>query len=375
MSDLLTAALEFATKKWRVFPVKARGKTPLTSNGLKDATTDQEIIRDWWKKWPSANIGVPTGDAIVVDIDGEKGEDSLRVLEAEFGPLPPTLQSSTGKGRHFWFASNGTGVRNSAGKLGEGIDIRGVGGFVVAPPSIHESGKRYEWVSSDAPLAELPPWIAAKLKAPARRANSCTNGQGEKIPAGKRNASLASLAGTMRRRGMSPAAILAALLEHNRESCDPPLPDREVQVIAESIGRYPASTVESVDAPDSCAAQSDDETPFQGDQANAERLASANAGKLIYLADRQVRCAWDGRVWRLGDDGSWGRAAIETVRELYLAAAHELNPASRVMLWERAQPVNKRDTTEVEPRMEDNSDENIGQATRGSLTTDSKQET
>ena len=133
---------------------------------------------------------------------------------------------------------------------------------------------------------------------------------------------------------MSPAAILAALREHNREHCDPPLPEKEVEVIAGSVGRYPTA-----DAPGASvsSAQSDDEgSLFQGDQANAERLASDYEGKLIYLADRQVRCAWDGHRWRLGYDGSWGRAAIETVRQLYLAAASELDSYSRERMAKRA---------------------------------------
>jgi putative DNA primase/helicase len=250
--QVLEAALKFAEKGWPIFPVKPRGKTPLTAHGLKDATTENETILGWWQKWPSANIGVPTGEVVVVDIDGATGEASLRALEAEFGPLPVTLQSTTGKGRHFWFDANGNKIRNSAGKLGEGIDIRAKGGYVIAPPSIHESGKKYEWVSGDAPLAELPVWIAAKLKE--SPVHSGTNGHAQKISKGQRNTTLASLAGAMRRKGASEASILAALSQHNQQCCDPPLPDREVQTIAASVGRYEAAeehpvTVDGVVAP------------------------------------------------------------------------------------------------------------------------------
>jgi len=325
--ELLASALDFAAKGWPVFPCAVRGKKPLTPNGLKDATTALAQVRAWWAQTPSANIGVATGPVVVVDIDGAAGENSLAALVATHGELPPTLESRTGKGRHIWFAANGVRIRNSASQLGEGIDVRGDGGYAIAPPSVHESGRRYEWIS-DAALAPVPAWIAAKLKAPTPRTKSNTN-NGPAIPTGQRNSTLTSLAGTMRKRGMSPAAIVAALLEHNREHCDPPLPDREVQVIAESVGRYPAAEMTAAD-------DGGEGSPFQGDQANAERLASDYAGTLIYLADRQIRCAWNGRVWRLSDDGAWVRAAIETVRKLYLDAAAEIDPDRRGSLAKRA---------------------------------------
>jgi putative DNA primase/helicase len=341
MTDMLASALEFASRGWPVFPIRALGKTPLTARGFKDATTDPTAIRVWWAKWPLANIGVATGSAsvVAVDIDGDEGENSLVALTAQYGPLPQTLESRTGRGRHLFFVVSGSTIRNDTGrKLGRGIDVRGAGGYVVVPPSVHESGKPYEWIRS-VPPAPLPDWLLKKLSATLRVKNN--NDGHALIAAGQRNNTLASLAGTMRRRGMSRAAILAALLEHNREFCDAPLPEQEVQGIADSVCRYPhgPSTVGSAGAADSSAAsaQSDDEgSPFLGDQANAERLASAYAGMLIYLADRQIRCAWDGRVWRLHDDGAWGRAAIETVRRMYLAAAREIDADSRERTAKRA---------------------------------------
>jgi putative DNA primase/helicase len=213
MSDMLAAAIEFAARGWPVFPIRALGKTPLTARGFKDATTDPTAIRVWWAKWPSANIAVATGPSsvVAVDIDGDEGEDSLVALTAQYGPLPETLESRTGRGRHLFFVVTGSTIRNDIGrKLGRGIDVRGTGGYVVVPPSVHESGKRYEWIRGVSP-APLPGWLLKKLSATLRVKNN-NNGH-TRIAAGQRNSTLASLAGTMRKRGMSRAAILAALLD------------------------------------------------------------------------------------------------------------------------------------------------------------------
>ena len=238
---LLKAALELVARGWSVFPVRARGKTPLTRNGLKDATNNVRTICGWWNKWPNANIGVPTENFVVADIDGAKGENSLRALEAEFGPLPRTLESSTGKGRHLWFTPNGTAIHNSASKLGEGIDIRAIGGYVVVPPSIHESGKRYEWVSGDAPLAELPAWIPARLKE--STPTKPTTG-GDKIPRGQHNVALTSIAGKLRHDGLEENAIATALIEICEKRCQGYGADYKQMCakIARSVCRYPTGT-------------------------------------------------------------------------------------------------------------------------------------
>jgi len=218
------------------------GKHPRTEHGLKDATCDPNIIAAWWGQWPDSNLGIVTGSTsglAVLDVDGEDGERSLAILQARFGSLPVTLEARTGKGRHLYFKEPEGGVRNSAGKLGPGLDIRGEGGYVVAPRSLHPSGKRYRWLNRNQP-AELPSWFVELLREP-RPASS--NGSGEKVQAGMRNAHLTSLAGSMRRRGMSEAAIAQALLTENRERCEPSLPEQEVRAIAKSISRYEPNAV------------------------------------------------------------------------------------------------------------------------------------
>lgn len=255
----LQAALTYANRGWPVIPLHSieasghctcgnigcsrPGKHPRTKHGLKEATIDPAKIAEWWTCWPKANIGVVTGRAsglLVIDIDGEEGKQSLDDLERRFGKLPTTLESSTGRGRHLYFQyPAGISIRNSIGKLEKGLDVRGDGGYVVAPPSDHVSGAEYKWVL-ETELAPMPVWTT-KILAQPRHEASGNNGTGGKISQGQRNGHLTSLAGVMRRSDMSVSAIEAALLEENNLRCDPPLRESEVRSIAQSIGRYGAA--------------------------------------------------------------------------------------------------------------------------------------
>lgn len=221
------------------------GKHPLTPRGFKDATTDTRKVAEWWDIHRFANIGLPTGAAsgfLVVDCDPRNGGPSERgELVQQFGPIPDTAEVITGGGgRHFYFRYPGGAVPKA---LAEGIDLKGDGGYVVAPPSMHASGKRYQVDGPEGAKAllhpsELPPWLQKRISA-ARTSTRMENvTDGAKWGAGQRNNKLASLAGTMRRRGLSREAIEAALLEENQRRCEPPLPDGEVRQIAESVARY-----------------------------------------------------------------------------------------------------------------------------------------
>jgi hypothetical protein len=141
----------------------------LVPHGLKDATTDPKQIAAWWGSNPHLNIAVVTAGLLVLDVDPRHGGyESLVALEEAADILPHTWCVITGSdGRHIYMAlPNGANVSNSAGKLGRGLDIRTTGGYVVAPPSIHISGKAYSWLESpeDAPLALAPAWLIDKLK-------------------------------------------------------------------------------------------------------------------------------------------------------------------------------------------------------------------
>ena len=137
---------------------------------------DEEQLAGWWRRWPGAGIAIRTGGPaglVVLDVDpGHGGDDSLAALRAEEGPLPDTLTVTTGGGgRHHYFSAPGAQLGNDAGRaLGPGLDVRGDGGIVIAPPTRHLSGRRYQWV--DAPLAPLPGWIAERLRPEPRPAPS-----------------------------------------------------------------------------------------------------------------------------------------------------------------------------------------------------------
>lgn len=127
------------------------GKHPRLAGWQERASADPLVLSLFAKRWPRANVGVLTGEGVVVvDVDGEQGLKSLHTVQHELGALPETVRSRSGRlgpGYHLWFALRpGEPVpRNSASTLGSGIDVRGSGGFVVAPGSLHKSGRRYAW--------------------------------------------------------------------------------------------------------------------------------------------------------------------------------------------------------------------------------------
>lgn len=164
------SALAYAQNEgFNVFPLKPQGKVPLTEHGLDDATTDVMTIETWWARWPNANVGVRTGPIVVVD---EDTEDALVHLAERLGEtIPVTRIARTGTGRHYYFLPpEGIPIRNTASKLAPGIDTRGEGGYVVAPPSIHPNGTPYIWECEHAPVP-LPAWLAELLR-PSERERS-----------------------------------------------------------------------------------------------------------------------------------------------------------------------------------------------------------
>jgi Bifunctional DNA primase/polymerase, N-terminal/Primase C terminal 1 (PriCT-1) len=238
---VIHSALGLAARGFHIFPCRPRDKRPATANGLKDATTDREIIRAWWQQQPDNNIAIATGPAsgiFVVDVDGLDAEATLRALEAVHGALPATVEVITTRGRHIYFKWPQEPVRNSAGKIGPHIDVRGDGGYVLSPPSIHPSGRRYSWsVDSANRIAEAPRWLLAKQNGvavsvtPSPEWRTLIEGVGE----GARNCSLARLAGHLLRHHINAFVTLGLLQAWNATNCNPPLPIAEVEQIVNSI--------------------------------------------------------------------------------------------------------------------------------------------
>lgn len=185
--DLMTDhALYFASRGTRVLPChgiidgactcgnsgcSSPGKHPLLRRGLHEATTDPETIEAWWRRWPHANLALRTGvvsDLVVLDIDVPDGVDSLRKLTLGHHPLPETSMVRTGSGGlHLYFLHPGGQVPNRASSvLGPGIDVRGDGGYVIAPPSRHVNGSLYLWHKPGIARRTLPTWLSSLLVSP-----------------------------------------------------------------------------------------------------------------------------------------------------------------------------------------------------------------
>lgn len=267
--ELLEAALAYATRGWKVLPLhnptdaapcscddgaacdRSPGKHPRTRHGLKDATTNAAVIRQWWANWPHANVGILTGAESgfwALDIDTRKGgEDTLERLRSIHGGIPHTAQALTGGGGEHWLFRHGGGelvIPNTVEALGPGLDVRGDGGYIVAPPSLHPNGRLYAWEGSsdpqEVPLAEAPSWLLSLVRGrptPVRAPLQLGGGEIE-IPEGRRNRTLFELGCSMRRRGLSEGAIRAALLATNLESCRPPMDPAEIRTIAWSAAKY-----------------------------------------------------------------------------------------------------------------------------------------
>lgn len=259
---LLASALRYAELGYRVFPCKPNAKTPLTAHGVKDATTDEDQIVRWWTATPTANVAIDTTGACVLDLD--PGATCLAEGRDLLQQGVPVAKTPRGGLHAWWRQPDGEHWRNTVGKIAPNVDTRCDGGYVLAPPSVVD-GKPYIWIAElDVPLAKLPV-APASLRGDAtasERRDVAT--QSGVIPEGQRNATLARMAGKMRRVSMGEAAIRAALLVENRNRCKPPLPAGEVAKIAWSVARYEPDQLEVARVGD-CAGQM-----FNGEQSNEE---------------------------------------------------------------------------------------------------------
>jgi hypothetical protein len=249
----------------------------LTANGVKDASVDPSAIRRWMDETSGlANIGIATGDGlIVVDIDAKSGGlESLAALLEHFGELPLTKTVATGGGgKHFYYSyPAGLSIGNKTAIL-PGIDIRGSGGYVVAPPSVHASGQQYRWESpDDQPLAPAPDWLLQMLVTPPVHGSTSpaitateatkpsrvlqvqplpqdlTNALG--VPEGQRHSRLCQLVGRHLARGEDPSVVEIHALSW-AATCDPPMDKAEVQKTVSTLAtKHAASVITVVDNDD-----------------------------------------------------------------------------------------------------------------------------
>jgi putative DNA primase/helicase len=235
------------------------GKHPVRLNWQDEATTDPAAINKWWGGGGPFNIGIVTGTPsgiVVLDVDpGNGGAEALTELENRYGELPSTIRFLTGGGgTHILFKHPGGCVSNSASKIGLGLDIRGDGGLIIAPPSTHISGRRYaisvDHHPDDVPLAYMPEWLHALagangVKGSKRKAHGPVSTEHPDWPSfakamiseGGRNNALASLCGFLLQSSVAAEWTLLRELIHawNCAHCTPALDRDEVDQIIDSI--------------------------------------------------------------------------------------------------------------------------------------------
>ncbi len=259
MTTLLNAALAYHRRGWSVFPLKFKGsiedqKRPLIDSWdpYKTTPADEKQIRAWWARWPQANIALVTGTVsglVVLDLDGP---NAVALLHGQNVYLPKTAAVQTGKGYHALYRHPGVSVPNRAALLSDGngsqVDGRGDGGYVVAPPSVHGTGRVYQWVvHPDEVLAEMPPALLALVTGPA---GGTTSGPEDGkwveevmagVPEGQRNETAARLAGYWLRvtHGDGEATLRAMRLWSDR--CTPPMDPKELHTVVESIRKREAA--------------------------------------------------------------------------------------------------------------------------------------
>ena len=308
----LNFALRYAHQGWRVIPLPANSKVPALKGWPKKATTHTKQIEKWFAK-SNSNIGIATGSGsgvLVLDVDvkdGAGGMESLAVLEEKHGKLPETLTVETPSGgRHYYFRDV-PGIRNSVSKLAPGLDIRGEGGYVVAPPSV-VGGQAYNWDDESVPIADAPQWLIDRLKA-AAKATPAGPGDG-KIPQGQRNDAVFREASRLRGSNVPEEEALARLIAFNTMQCEPPLDDAEVLRCFESAWRYVPSF---------------------------KTTELGNKQRLVHHCGHEIRYVRERGKWIVRDGGFWREDSIQPLiedahRRIYDEAASEKDEDRRKKL-------------------------------------------
>ena len=324
--SLLDAALFYASCGLHVFPLwpvagdgmcacgsqvcSGGGKHPRVK--WKDGATDNaETVRDWWTRWPDAGIGIATGARSrlwVLDIDKNSGGfDSLLDLQQEHGDLPDTYTVQTGGGgAHWYFRHDGQRIANSAGRVAPGIDVRGDGGYVVAPPSPHRSGRAYA-VTFDAPPSLAPDWLVGLVAGGGGSGPRARSDNDRKIT-DNRNDTLMRQGCALRSAGLGRAAIEAALLAQNEALCVPPMSDAEVKKIAASCAQYeqgqPGRALEKVSAAELMSSWAKEQGPIRG-VVDDTRIGREMLSEYEWISKGVAPVFDQDQMWRCTQRGVW----------------------------------------------------------------------
>lgn len=390
----LCSCIEHRIRRGDVDPVcDSVGKHPRLGRGVLEASREVAVVRDWWRRWPDANIGLATGEPSgiwVLDLDTP---EALGLIEAELGfSLPATVAAKTGRGRHlYWRLPEGIAIANRAGVV-KGVDVRGNGGYVVAPPSLHYSGAYYEW-EEDTPdeVIEAPAGLLELVRKPAskpmpklatvdpvevlkrgndggrtekyiesalKKAFEAVAGAGE----GSRNATLnkeayslagldishheitATLLDAARRAGLPEQESLRTIQSGLRSGSSKPreipqssLPVRQSQPSSRALREVPPPP------PSDILSEDDIEEDFGSlnftDTGNAERFLRDHAADVRYCAEAQRWFCWDGIRWLNDRTNEIQRKAKVTVGKIKLEEIDgddEAAQKKRQQLWQWA---------------------------------------
>lgn len=307
---LYTVAEELHRAGLCVIPLKPKSKVPLGPWGeYQSRRPDASERWEWFGEHPERNLAVVCGTvsgngegSTLVVLDFDDRESYATFAQSWPDVVRRTWVARTRRGYHVYLRVRGP---VSTAKMMHG-ELKAEGGYVVAPPSIHPDGGAYAWARKEGailtvdsladvglfPLTESP--TAPPLP--------------ERIAAGQRNSLLTSVAGSMRRRGASPEAILAALLVENEKRCDPPLSEREVRAIAASVGQYAPGPA------DDTAVLPELNRFHTTDAGQGETIAYLYADKLRFDHTRKRWLVWDGARWNADLDGEPQRMAREAAR-------------------------------------------------------------
>jgi putative DNA primase/helicase len=350
MTNALEVALQISNELGLpVFPCRekpnatGRGiKSPYTAKGYKDASTDEQQIRNWWHANPNALIGVPTGQAsgiLVVDIDQSDAKDG----EASFAELgigdPETVQTITQSGgRHIIFKyPDDYDIRNSAGNvLGKSIDVRANGGYVIWAGSRTENGS-YQYRRGYEPdkigFKPLPDTLLTMLTSPSEKSN-LTPLLGENIPEGQRNHTLFREGVALANAGVSDAKVVAHI-ERRSAACDSPLPRSEIIGIQKSALSYKETAV----------------IPFT-DLGNGERLVRDWNGQILYCSDQRAWYAWADSHWEM-DEQRVKQCAKRTTRDMRAEQIPTEEMRKALINWQKTSESTARQASMIEAASSD----------------------
>ncbi|MCL2402776.1 MAG: phage/plasmid primase, P4 family [Coriobacteriia bacterium] len=321
-NTMLVTALQYAAQGLAVFPLEPNSKAPLgrlAPNGFKNATKDPELIKSWWQQEPNAGIGIAcgavSGGLFVVDIDvrDNDGKEALKTwLEASSATLPETATVTTGSGGvHYYYRSNEpTKCKNG---IMASVDIKGEGGYIVAPPSIHPSGNPYQWMHGLS-LAEVPITEAnntvlelaslSSIKGRKLDVRKTKNSVGE----GSRNTTLASHLGSLRNKGWGLDALEAEAIRFNHANLSPALSEFEALGVAQSIYSYPvhheavAAQITFVDEPllaKLTILRPEDESRYRNtEQGWGYLFADVFKDEARFCPERKTWFTYDGTRWK-----------------------------------------------------------------------------